>query len=395
MSLEGTIRDLGLQEVGQLLSLSRKSGTLSVHSVLRGARAWIRFVDGAIVDAGCGAPPPADVATEAAASGSRSDIEEAALEVLTWREGHFAFAPLDTAAGSASRVRIPTDAMLVESANREHVWNGLRDRIASADAVPSFVDVEPKALPLLRLQPQEWEVLTRVDGARSVRVLARLMKRDLLEIASVVHGLIGTGLLVIGDASQPSASTPSSFAPVPGADDIREASEELWIPAHAEMAVFAADTDNNDVVFDPIHAGLLTPHGSPLVPFPEPEPEPERNSARGTANGAASAPMLASGTNGMSPEGVSVTLPAIGEVASEGAKPSFTQNGGRGTVEGVTDVNDWRREGDAAARRGDFEQALSCWSRHLRTPQANADADRVREAIGLAARLQALLYPMT
>ncbi len=393
MSLEGTIRDLGLHEVGQLLSLSRKSGTLSVHSVLRGARAWIRFVDGAIVDAGADNPPPVGEATEAAASGARNEVEEASLDVLAWREGHFAFSPFDTTTGSASRVRIPTDAMLVESANREDAWIALRDRIASAHAVPSFVAVEPKALPLLRLQPQEWEVLTRVDGERSVRVLARLMKRDLLEIASVVYGLIGNGLLVIGDASTRRTSTPSSSVTVPGADDIRESNDELWIPAHAEMAVFAADTEHDDVVFDPMRAGLLTPHGSPRIPFPA--SETERGSTRGEGHRTASPSIPASSVHGMSPAGKSVTLPAIGEVASGGAKPSVRENVGRQADEGDTDMKDWRREGDAAARRGDFERALSCWSHHLRTPRANLDADRVREAIGLAARLQALLYPMT
>ncbi len=354
MSLEGTIRDLGLQEVGQLLSLSRKHGTLQVTSVLRGATAWIRFSDGAIVDAGTDQPTLPGLATDAAAAGNRAEVAEAALDVLSWREGHFAFIAHDPSQAHGSRVRISTDAMLVESAQREDAWSALRDRVPSSDAVPAFVDVEPKSLPLLRLQPQEWEVLTRVDGERSVRTLARLMQRDLLEVAAIVHGLIGNGLLVVtGPGVRRSASTP--------VDSVAQLTPVAGYPVHADT-----DLDDDDLLFDPVRAGMLTPHGTPRV----------------------TDHML------VQPQEVAVTLPATSHVASEGAKPSLN-----GRVESAEQSLaaphvDWRADGDAAARRGDFEQALSCWSAYLRTPHAPADADQVREAIGLAARLQALLYPV-
>ena len=49
--------------------------------------------------------------------------------------------------------------------------------------------------------------------------------------------------------------------------------------------------------------------------------------------------------------------------------------------------------GDDAARRGDLSGALTHWSAALRSDEPLDDADRIREAIALAARLHALLHP--
>jgi hypothetical protein len=388
MSLEGTIRDLGLQEIGQLLSLGRKSGVLAVRSTLRGARAWLRFVDGALVDAGSGEALPEGQATADAESGDRAAVEENVLEVLAWRDGTFAFTPAAQRGAGASRVRIPTDAMLVESARRDDVWSRVRDRVPSSRAVPSFVDVEPKSLPLLHLVPTEWEVLTRVDGERDLRTLAGLLGRDVMEVAEIVHGLVGTGLLTVRDGGLPVA-TPVRSAPLsPNAPMIREPiaiptppslpavsptalaahieepdddDDDLWIPTPGELAGFGAPGD--DVVFDPQRAGLFgtAPSGSLLE---------------------SDAPV--------------VTRPAPARVASPPLEPSSHVGRPDGALGGSSDhaplAAEWREAGHAAARRGDFVTALDCWTRYLRAHERAPDADRVREAIGLAARLHALLH---
>lgn len=388
MSLEGTIRDLGLQEIGQLLSLGRKSGLLAVTSALRGARAWLRFVDGALVDAGEDDAPPEGEATPAAVAGDRAAVEETVLEVLEWREGSFAFTPATQRGSGASCVRIPTDAMLVESARREDLWGRLRDRVPSARAVPAFVDVEPKALPLLHLVPAEWEVLTRVDGDRDLRTLAALLRRDVVEVAAIVHGLVGTGLLTVRDGSAPfgavaseavahaasrtspvpppfalSAPSPTTSAGALLADEpagLPEPDDDLWIPTPSELAGLGGD-----------ETAARDPRPSARDPF-------------------ADDPFAGV-------HGPVVTWPAPGHVASHPLGPS-SHDGRPHDVTGEADLassgaHGWREAGDAAARRGDFETALDCWSRHLRAHERAPDADRVREAIGLVARLHALLHP--
>jgi hypothetical protein len=386
MSLEGTIRDLGLQEIGQLLALGRKSGVLQVHSRLRATRAWIRFVDGAMVDAGRGGVLPEGEATDAARAGDRRTVEEAVQDVLAWREGSFGFTPAITRGAGQSAVRIPADAMLVESARREEVWQRIRDRVPSADAIPSFVDVEPKALPLLRLVPLQWEVLTQVDGSRDLQTLARLLQRDLIEVAEVVHGLVETGLLTVRDGAlalrptplgmpavleplpldSPSGTTPSS-PPPPMLESLGAADEEadpdaddLWIPGTAELAPFLGDAEAP--VFDPRREGLVTRHGTPVVSAAPAPPVPDADTA-------------------------AITRPASPAVASAPVEPSTTGSW-PAEVSGAL-----RAAGDAAARRGDFGVALACWTRYLDAFPSAPDADRVREAAALVTRLTALLDP--
>nr|MCU0616717.1 hypothetical protein [Gemmatimonadaceae bacterium] len=266
-----------------------------------------------------------------------------------------------------------------------------RDRVPSSRAVPSFVDVEPKSLPLLHLVPTEWEVLTRVDGERDLRTLAGLLGRDVMEVAEIVHGLVGTGLLTVRDGGLPVATPVRSVATAASLPAIREPiaiptpaslpavsptalaahieeradaeddDDDLWIPTPGELAGFGAVGD--DEVFDPQRAGLFgtTPSGSLL---------------------ASDAPVI--------------TRPAPVRVASPPLEPSSHVGRPDGALGGSSDpaplAAEWREAGHAAARRGDFVTALDCWTRYLRAHERAPDADRVREAIGLAARLHALLH---
>ena len=57
MALEGTLKDLHVQDVFQLLDLGRKSGTLRITSELRQTAATICFERGGVVAAALGGDP--------------------------------------------------------------------------------------------------------------------------------------------------------------------------------------------------------------------------------------------------------------------------------------------------------------------------------------------------
>ena len=57
MALEGTLKDLHVQDVFQLLDLGRKSGTLRITSELRQTAATICFERGGVVAAALGSDP--------------------------------------------------------------------------------------------------------------------------------------------------------------------------------------------------------------------------------------------------------------------------------------------------------------------------------------------------
>ena len=88
---------------------------------------------------------------------------------------------------------------------------------------------------------------------------------------------------------------------------------------------------------------------------------------------------------------VAIALP-VATVASTAAKPSIHAQDAAWPGRGM-DAEMLCTQGDSAALRGDLAAALTFWSAALRGETTLIDADRVREAIALAARLHALLYP--
>ncbi|MES2524919.1 MAG: DUF4388 domain-containing protein [Gemmatimonadota bacterium] len=366
MSLEGRIRELGLHEVCQLLGLSRKTGVLKIRAALQGTAAEIAFFHGAITDAAVWTIDPAR------ADGARSDerpvpanalapvratVQGVVLDLLGWTDGEFRFVAADPATLPSPTVRIPIEPVLVEAAQRAEVWQRVADRIPGPRAVPAFVEVEAQQLSLLRLVPQEWEILTRVDGQRDLAQLAHVLGRDLLEIVEIVHRLIGAGLLALRDG----APAPRRHATPPSIAAVEEVDEhDLWIPG-----------DDRDVVFDPIRTGVFTPEGLPRL----------RTPLAGAAIQARREPSHDSDPGGVASQRDDTSSPWTADALLPSSEDPM-----------------WLcQRGDDAARRGDLAGALAYWSGALRSnalPSNGAgtvNADRIREAIALAVRLHALL----
>lgn len=360
MSLDGRLRDLGLAEVLQLLALSRKSGVLHLEAALQGRQAAVQFQQGSVVNAALWSAHDASGALRARTADEARDVEAVMLDLLLWRDGAFRFSPADEHAPTGAAIRLAIEPLLMEAAQRAEVWSRIEDRVPHSRVVPAFVDVEPQQLPLLRLAPAQWEILTRVDGQRDLLMLAASLGRDLVDVAEQVHGLIGAGLLALrdGPVAPRRNATPPAMAAIP-APEGREIAGDLWIPtaAHTRHSSAAPDeaslTFDEDSLFDPVELGVISPEGFPRRRTPW----------------MASAP-----------------------VASQAAEPSLARGETAGSAPRA-DAISLCRLGDEAARRGDFADAMTHWQAALRVPEPFADADRVREAIALTARLHALLHP--
>ena len=197
MALEGRLRDLALTEVLQLLALGRKTGVLHCHAPLQGRLAQIAFDGGVIVDADVVSVERVnDLAAPRRRDSDRGRMDAAVQDVLLWRDGTFRFAPGERPAHPSS-VRLAVEPLLMDAAMRSEVWRRIEARVPHARVIPAFVDVEPQQLPLLRLTPPQWDILTRVDGQRDLMALGDAMHLDVTEVAQLVHDLIGAGILTL------------------------------------------------------------------------------------------------------------------------------------------------------------------------------------------------------
>ena len=208
MAIEGPLRELGIHDVFQLLDLSRKTGKLTITSVLRDNKGTVllrprrrhprvRSRATRIRSASCccapGRSPRATSRGCASSSGARAEtrkigellveagalsrrelerqvrfqLEEVVFEMMSWREGFFSFEEgqvLD--APAEADIRISTESLLMEGARRIDEWSLIVGKVPHVGMIPAFAAIEEDHAALLDLLPKEWEVLAQIDGVR-------------------------------------------------------------------------------------------------------------------------------------------------------------------------------------------------------------------------------------
>jgi hypothetical protein len=247
MAIEGPLRELGIHDVFQLLDLSRKTGTLRVTSELRDDEGIVLFEAGRVVQASVRSNPMSleDMllrsgrVTEtdlerarAMRSGNgrgrglgeflvqcgalsrkelerqmRLQIESVVFELMSWREGFFSFE--ERAADelpAAAEIHVSTESLLMEGARRIDEWSRIADKIPSLTVVPTLAPVDDTHPTQIDLLPDEWEVLTMIDGKRDLRAIATVLGRAEFDIAKVVYGLVTTGVVEVRSAPDGRAS---------------------------------------------------------------------------------------------------------------------------------------------------------------------------------------------
>ncbi|HVS15954.1 MAG TPA: DUF4388 domain-containing protein [Thermoanaerobaculia bacterium] len=177
MAFQGSLADLPLPDIIQLVSVSGKTG---VFDLTRGSRRGQIFLrDGQIVHA----------------EASRLRGEEAFYELATWTDGEFTFtAGADT---SSSSIEKSNTNLLMEAARRMDEWRVLSKRIPSTAHIPVFVDSGVGTA--VSFTPQEWAIVCRLDGRRSIEEIALSLGQSPFETCKHIYGLLTSGLIDLID----------------------------------------------------------------------------------------------------------------------------------------------------------------------------------------------------
>jgi hypothetical protein len=247
MAIEGPLRELGIHDVFQLLDLSRKTGALTVTSVLRDNQGTVYFDHGAVVFAAIRSNPhplgelllrggkiaEADLArardaqrglqsrrklgellVESGALTSkelerqvRFQVEEVVFELMSWREGFFSFEEQEVSdAPAEANIRISTESLLMEAARRIDEWSRIEGKVAHLGVIPVLAPVADDHPGFLDLRPREWEVLAEIDGTRDLRAIATLLAQSEFDVARVAYGLLSTGIVELRNGVHPGAN---------------------------------------------------------------------------------------------------------------------------------------------------------------------------------------------
>jgi hypothetical protein len=174
MAFQGSLKELPLPDIVQLVSVSGKTGSFTLTR--EDARGEIYLKNGQIIHAAVG----------------DSEGEEAIFALSIWNSGDFMFTPGEEA--PRQTITKSNTNLLMEAARRIDEWRVLSRKIPSIDMIPSLYPRQGRH-EQINLNPQEWILVTRIDGQRTISQIAREMDLSSFDVAKILYGLITSELV--------------------------------------------------------------------------------------------------------------------------------------------------------------------------------------------------------
>jgi hypothetical protein len=218
MAFQGSLAELHLPDIIQLISVSGKTGVF--HLVDGALKGQIYLHEGKIVHA------------------VLEDIhgEEAVYALAIWSQGDFKFEP-----GIATEQRTITKSntnLLMEAARRLDEWRVLSKKIPSTEMVPEFV-VQDSREGQINLNTSEWLILSKIDGSRSIKGIAQAANLSVFDVAKILYGLVATSLIRLRDTAGGNPSPRPATPRTPNAPGEAPAPNPVPVPAPATAAAAA------------------------------------------------------------------------------------------------------------------------------------------------------------
>jgi hypothetical protein len=242
MALKGNLRDFSTTQLLNLISLARKTGTLTIEGR---EQAQMSFREGKLVYASLG-ESGSNLAQilqragklseeqsriiQARAQGTgdkqlghlliqagyvtqsdiiqsvRQHVLDIVYKLFTWVEGLFRFdanrlPPTD-------RITIPIDleSVIMEGSRRLKEWERLQEELPNLDISLRFTDRPDARLRNINLTVEEWRVVSFINPRNTVRQIAQANNLSEFQIRRIVYGMLQAGLVQI--VQQPKPATP-------------------------------------------------------------------------------------------------------------------------------------------------------------------------------------------
>jgi hypothetical protein len=174
MAFQGSLKELPLPDIIQLVSVSGKTGKFTLSR--EADRGFIFLKNGQMVHATIG----------------ELVGEEAIYSLAIWNQGEFQFNPNEEP--DRQTITKSNTNLLMEAARRLDEWRVLSKKIPSVDFVPELM-VRENRHEQITLNPQEWMLITRINGHRSIADIGKSLNLSSFDVAKILYGMI-TGELV-------------------------------------------------------------------------------------------------------------------------------------------------------------------------------------------------------
>lgn len=229
MAIKGSLKEAGLADVCQLLSIGRKTGCLSITDRSRFGQVYfdrgrITFAmivnrrdrigdilvrDGAIdhaqlmdaVDAQKQHPDrrlgelllaQGHIDADTLNACIRHQIEEAIYYLFAWRRGNFHFEPDRRPAAGEVLISVDPETLLLEGARRIDEWSIIQKKITSNDLI-FIVDRPRLEATAVQLTTEQQALVPHIDGRRTVIELSERTSLDEFATGKALYGLMQAG----------------------------------------------------------------------------------------------------------------------------------------------------------------------------------------------------------
>ena len=193
MALQGSLSELSLPDVIQMVSVSGKTGVFSVTRHDEVGKIYLR--DGQIVDA--------------VVNTLRGD--NAVYEMAIWSEGEFTFNPGEET--EAVTIHLSNANLMMEAARRLDEWRVLSRKIPSLDLIPFFISRDQSDQ--VTLSPHEWILVTRIDDEHTIEEIGEQLHWSAFDVSKLLFGMITSGLVALRSSAEDSTSGSTHQGPSP------------------------------------------------------------------------------------------------------------------------------------------------------------------------------------
>lgn len=204
MALQGNLEDFELTDLFQLIQLGQKDGGLRITTATDAGVVY--FKDGMIIHA----------------KTNHYQGEPAIDSILSWEKGQFVFDPNNET--TEHTVDMPIQQVMLDAARRIDELNKIQKLIPSFDAIVKIVEVPKPGVEKINLRPEEWKVLSFVDGSKTIRQIANKTQLSEFDTARILYGLITSGLASL--AAPPPRPKPAEPKPPPAEEKKEDEKKE-------------------------------------------------------------------------------------------------------------------------------------------------------------------------
>ncbi|RRR78353.1 MAG: DUF4388 domain-containing protein [Candidatus Viridilinea halotolerans] len=185
MALAGDLSEFPLTDIIQLVQLSKQTGGVQIHGLRVGqpVEGWLYFRDGKIIGAASSGMAPLD----------------AVYTFFTLTSGPFMFH--EDQRIDAPTITISNEVIIMEGIMRQDAWMRIHEHIPSLNLVPRLVLNPTTGSAEINLEPEEWRILTMVNGKNSIAQIAQRSGLGEFRACEIMAQLLQNGLVEVREPS--------------------------------------------------------------------------------------------------------------------------------------------------------------------------------------------------